>query len=130
MIIALFLLPAAHRAAVPIGRPEPPFGSRRKQAGNRPFTIPTTLPEPDELCPASSQWTEGDQTMSDVEVFLPNMRGSCVTVGKRVHALFSFNWRAQQTDPGRRSAEIGLQSSMARIIAASCQSPVRDGRSG
>jgi hypothetical protein len=49
-----------------------------------------------------------DEAMGEVEVFLPNMRGSCVTVGKRVHGLFLFDWRPRQTDPGRHFVEIKL----------------------
>jgi hypothetical protein len=69
----------------------------------------TTLAEPLRAWTASPQVDKRDEAMGEVEVFLPNMRGSCVTVGKRVHGLFLFDWRPGQTDPGRHAVDVKRQ---------------------
>jgi hypothetical protein len=103
--IALRRFPSLERQSLGPARVTAEARCANKQV-NRPFTILTTLAEPRRALPASSQLDRRDEAMGEVEVFLPNMRGSCVTVGKRVHGLFLFNGRPRQADPGRRSADI------------------------
>ena len=42
--------------------------------------------------------TVRDAMSSEVEVYLPNMRGAAVTVGKRTHVLLQPKWRPRWSD--------------------------------
>ena len=37
--------------------------------------------------------------MNEATIILQNMRGGCVTVGDKVHALFRLNGQRRKTDP-------------------------------
>ena len=64
---------------------------------------------------------------SEVEVYLPNMRGTAVTVGKRTHVLLQPKWRprwSEEMHPNTETPTLG--SGLIGLLAF--EESVRNGR--